>query len=190
MSDQIVLESLSLEAYQYLLQIQTDGQLSTLSQAVQQVLEEACTVKFLTQSREILTPEQQTLLVDILVEFTQCQAKLANAIVTLNTLTNSILLAHSSPLSLQNELPVAVESRQLKRALSRPTSPQIQKSSRSTDSIRRGLTGTALAERLNTSTSMISRKRSQAGFTLWSQQRDPDGISWVYSSRTRRFHPV
>jgi hypothetical protein len=60
----------------------------------------------------------------------------------------------------------------------------------SEEQVRKGLTGVALAERLNSYSSMISYKRSKPNFSCWTQEKDPDAIAWEYGSRTRRFHPV
>jgi hypothetical protein len=60
----------------------------------------------------------------------------------------------------------------------------------SEEQVKKGLTGVALAERLNSYSSMISYKRSKPNFSCWTQEKDPDGIAWEYHSRTRRFHPV
>jgi hypothetical protein len=56
--------------------------------------------------------------------------------------------------------------------------------------LKKGLTGVALAERLNSYSSLISYKRSKPNFSFWTQEKDPDSIAWEYRSRTRRFHPV
>ncbi|MBD1871200.1 hypothetical protein H6F95_28620 [Cyanobacteria bacterium FACHB-471] len=55
---------------------------------------------------------------------------------------------------------------------------------------KRGLTGSALANRLNSSSSTVSRRRSKPDFRQWSQFLDPNKIAWEYRSITRRFHPV
>ncbi len=60
----------------------------------------------------------------------------------------------------------------------------------SEEQVKKGLTGVALAERLNSYSSMISYKRSKPNFSCWTQEKDPDGIAWEYRSRTRRFHPI
>ncbi|ELR99080.1 hypothetical protein GLO73106DRAFT_00029260, partial [Gloeocapsa sp. PCC 73106] len=45
------------------------------------------------------------------------------------------------------------------------------------------LTQVELAKRLNTNSSAIRKKRSAPDFPSWSQNRDPDGIAWKYSSK-------
>ena len=60
----------------------------------------------------------------------------------------------------------------------------------SEERVKKGLTGVALAERLNSYSSLISYKRSKPNFSFWTQEKDPDSIAWEYRSRTRRFHPI
>ncbi|MBD1806311.1 hypothetical protein H6F98_12725 [Microcoleus sp. FACHB-SPT15] len=60
----------------------------------------------------------------------------------------------------------------------------------STEVVKKGLTGTALAKRLNSSSSTVSNKRSKPDFCEWSMALDQDGIAWEYRSATRRFHPI
>ncbi|GAB4147860.1 MAG: hypothetical protein Fur0046_26240 [Cyanobacteria bacterium J069] len=43
-----------------------------------------------------------------------------------------------------------------------------------------GWTATALAKRLGTSRSTLSRRRYQEDFSAWTQSLDPDGIAWMY----------
>ncbi|XGV94419.1 MAG: hypothetical protein ACAF41_00910 (plasmid) [Leptolyngbya sp. BL-A-14] len=106
---------------------------------------------------------------------------MANAVVTLHALTAAVL----HPPSGLHDPAVAAWS------ASGVTHGQAPSASLSwAHTARRGLTGTALAARLQTSASMIIRKRSQVGFGRWSQARDPDGLIWLYTARTRRFHPV
>jgi hypothetical protein len=60
----------------------------------------------------------------------------------------------------------------------------------STDVVKKGLTGTALAKRLKSSSSTVSNKRSKPNFSEWSMALDQDDIAWEYRSVTRRFHPI
>lgn len=50
-----------------------------------------------------------------------------------------------------------------------------------------GLTGTALALRLNVCPSTVSRRRSKPSFQNWSRYHDPEGIAWMYSKDTRYY---
>lgn len=51
------------------------------------------------------------------------------------------------------------------------------------------LTQAALAKRLGVSTSSISRMQSKPNFPEWSQQKDPEGVAWARSPKTKEFHP-
>jgi hypothetical protein len=42
------------------------------------------------------------------------------------------------------------------------------------------LSSRQLAQRLGTNQKTIRRRKSQPGFSEWTQQLDPDGIAWVY----------
>lgn len=52
-----------------------------------------------------------------------------------------------------------------------------------------GLKGIHLAKRLNVDSSTLSRRRSKSDFSEWTQQLDPDKISWFYVNFDRRFYP-
>ncbi len=54
----------------------------------------------------------------------------------------------------------------------------------------RPLNQTQLAERLGVVVSAITYWKFKTGFPEWSRSRDPDGISWRYSSDSKRFSPV
>ncbi|MEN9202150.1 MAG: response regulator [Thermostichus sp. DG_1_6_bins_120] len=54
----------------------------------------------------------------------------------------------------------------------------------------RPLNQTQLAERLGVVVSAITYWKFKSGFSEWSRSRDPDGISWRYSSDSKRFSPV
>ncbi|MGD1950742.1 MAG: hypothetical protein ACFB14_14010 [Leptolyngbyaceae cyanobacterium] len=47
-----------------------------------------------------------------------------------------------------------------------------------------------LARRLSLSSSSVGRKKFSPDFSKWSQERDPQGWSWSYSAKKKRFHPV
>ncbi len=54
----------------------------------------------------------------------------------------------------------------------------------------RPLNQTQLAERLGVVVSAITYWKFKTGFPEWSRSRDPDGISWRYSSDSKRFSPI
>lgn len=49
------------------------------------------------------------------------------------------------------------------------------------------LTGLALAHRLNVSETTISRRKSKPDFAQWTRSKDPDGVAWIYSKKSRTF---
>ena len=46
-----------------------------------------------------------------------------------------------------------------------------------------------LAKRLNVYSSTIYKHRNDPDFSEWTRNRDPDGMSWVYSPETKEFFP-
>ncbi len=53
-----------------------------------------------------------------------------------------------------------------------------------------GLIQSELAKRLDVHSSTIYKRRDDPDFSAWTQTRDPEGISWSYSSATRLFYPL
>lgn len=49
------------------------------------------------------------------------------------------------------------------------------------------LTGVALAHRLNISATTISKRKSKPDFPQWSSSKDPNGIAWTYSKKSKLF---
>ncbi len=49
------------------------------------------------------------------------------------------------------------------------------------------LTGLALAHRLNVSETTISRRKSKPDFAEWTRSKDPEGVGWIYSKKSRHF---
>ena len=47
-----------------------------------------------------------------------------------------------------------------------------------------------LAQRLAVNSSLLSRNRSKPTFTRWSQQHDPDGISWQWLPSLRKYQAL
>jgi hypothetical protein len=47
-----------------------------------------------------------------------------------------------------------------------------------------------LAKRLNVYSSTVFKRRSDPDFPEWSRNRDPDGIAWEYSKKTKEFFPL
>ncbi len=53
-----------------------------------------------------------------------------------------------------------------------------------------GLIQSELAKRLDVHSSTIYKRRDDPDFSAWTQTRDPEGVSWIYSSETRLFSPL
>jgi hypothetical protein len=47
-----------------------------------------------------------------------------------------------------------------------------------------------LAKRLGVYSSTVYKRRNDPDFPEWSRQRDPDGIAWTFSRKTKEFFPV
>ncbi|AVH73984.1 hypothetical protein [Nostoc sp. 'Lobaria pulmonaria (5183) cyanobiont'] len=47
-----------------------------------------------------------------------------------------------------------------------------------------------LAKRLNVYSSTVYKRRNDPEFPDWSRNKDPDGIAWSYSEKTKEFFPV
>ncbi|NWF62551.1 MAG: hypothetical protein HXY43_25775 [Fischerella sp.] len=47
-----------------------------------------------------------------------------------------------------------------------------------------------LAKRLNVYSSTVYKRRDDPDFPEWSRSRDPDGIAWTYSPKTKEFFPL
>jgi hypothetical protein len=59
-----------------------------------------------------------------------------------------------------------------------------------TPSLPKSLIQSELAKRLNVYSSTVYKRRDDADFSEWSRSRDPDGIAWEFSPKTKEFHPV
>ncbi len=53
-----------------------------------------------------------------------------------------------------------------------------------------GLIQSELAKRLDVHSSTIYKRRDDPDFSTWTQTRDPEGVSWIYSADTRLFSPL
>jgi hypothetical protein len=47
-----------------------------------------------------------------------------------------------------------------------------------------------LAKRLDVHSSTIYKRRSEAGFTDWTRNRDPDGLAWGYAEATKEYYQI
>lgn len=56
--------------------------------------------------------------------------------------------------------------------------------------VNQGLIQSELAKRLDVHSSTILKRRSESYFSEWSQSRDPEGIAWKYSRKSKLFYPL
>ncbi|MEQ8973335.1 MAG: hypothetical protein RIE73_23390 [Coleofasciculus sp. C1-SOL-03] len=66
------------------------------------------------------------------------------------------------------------------------SSPQLQDKDKPSQS----LIQAELAKRLDVHSSTIGKRKSDPDFAQWSQSKDPEGVAWEYSPKTREFSPV
>lgn len=59
-----------------------------------------------------------------------------------------------------------------------------------TNSVPQSLIQSELAKRLNVYSSTVYKRRNDPEFSEWSRSRDPDGIAWKFSPKTKEFQPV
>lgn len=59
-----------------------------------------------------------------------------------------------------------------------------------TNSVPQSLIQSELAKRLNVYSSTVYKRRNDPEFSEWSRSRDPDGIAWKFSPKTKEFRPV
>lgn len=57
-------------------------------------------------------------------------------------------------------------------------------------SIPKSLIQSELAKRLNVYSSTVYKRRDDPDFSQWSRSKDPDGIAWKFSRKTKEFQPV
>lgn len=59
-----------------------------------------------------------------------------------------------------------------------------------TKSVPKSLIQSELAKRLNVYSSTVYKRRDDPDFPQWSRDKDPDGIAWKFSRKTKEFQPV
>lgn len=57
-------------------------------------------------------------------------------------------------------------------------------------SVPQSLIQSELAKRLNVYSSTVYKRRNDPDFSEWSRSRDPEGIAWKFSPKTKEFRPV
>jgi len=66
------------------------------------------------------------------------------------------------------------------------SSPQLQDKDKPSQSVIQA----ELAKRLDVHSSTIGKRKSDPDFAQWSQSKDPEGVAWEYSPKTKEFSPV
>jgi hypothetical protein len=71
-------------------------------------------------------------------------------------------------------------------------SPPIKKVQQQSDKIDRVLPplNQRDAKRLGVTAKTVARHRAVAGFDIWSQNKDPEGIAWSHDRDSQLFHPL
>lgn len=59
-----------------------------------------------------------------------------------------------------------------------------------TKSVPKSLIQSELAKRLNVYSSTVYKRRDDPDFSQWSHSKDPDGIAWKFSRKTKEFQPL
>lgn len=59
-----------------------------------------------------------------------------------------------------------------------------------TPSVPQSLIQSELAKRLNVYSSTVYKRRNDPDFSEWSRSRDPNGIAWKFSPKTKEFQPI
>lgn len=195
-----VMTYLHSEVYQQLKAFKQQHRLRSLSHSVEIILERYLILGIQSNEKYREGVGQPLSSMDLLLQLSQTCMKLQQEVYELRL----TLQSQSSQPRSKRIAPPASRSKQVTQppaSLSSPLSPPIDKPleqtnlsttpvSISPDSDTRGWTGVALAERLQTYGSLLSRKRSKPGFTEWTRSRDPEGIGWEFRSFTCRFHPL
>ncbi|YAF96325.1 MAG: hypothetical protein AB3A66_01105 [Nodularia sp. CChRGM 3473] len=71
-----------------------------------------------------------------------------------------------------------------------PTTHQEVKRSLEQQLVFGSLIQSELAKRLNVYSSTVYKRRNDPEFPEWSRSKDPDGIAWTYSEKTKEFFPL
>lgn len=190
-----VMTYLNSRIYQCLVEFKQENELRSLSFAVELILGQyfGVVMRLPTHgsSQELSQSEQIAAMTSCL---TQCSHSLHESVDQLRTISNSIQNTTASTFGETKQSTAVNSSQNSENPACELTTPNALTSNILTQfsnyTIRRGITGSALAKRLNTWSSEISRRRIKPGFGNWSRSLDPDQISWEYRGATRRFHPV
>ena len=113
----------------------------------------------------------------------------------LSELVNSLIVSdaqkHESESPIK-QLPLLIQDLDPVASLERGGSPSSPEGGSDLDlavGLFQGLSARALAARIGCDHSTISRKRKASGFSTWLKSKDPEGISWIYDAKARKFFP-
>ena len=111
-------------------------------------------------------------------------------------ITASILgniLDESEPVQQLEEVKETVNSpvaTSIDSIVSSPSTSTVEEHSQAVEVSTLGLIQSELAKRLDVHSSTIYKRRDDPDFSAWTQTRDPEGVSWIYSTETRLFSPL
>ncbi len=190
-----VLAYLHTPVYERLAEFKQEHGIQSLSRAVEIVLCDYFGIKAqgvllpvgLETSRNCIHKDESSLEMKVAVLSLKYEY-LCDALTKLSNEPNSTLQQFSTTTSSVLTQPNQIEFKALDRT-PLPSSFVLPKGL-PTEVVKKGLTGTALAKRLNSSSSTVSNKRSKPDFGEWSMTLDQDGIAWEYRSASRRFYPI
>lgn len=191
--------------YEKLLELKERRGARSLSQTVEEILKEYFGGTISSTLSNTLFLEQQRQLVRQITDLSEKYQTLQEAIADLQSIVLAVANAtrpDSAPINLltqkftarQVSKKLAQQKRkdsliQDKCSLGKLTQPQ-NSDNLALEKIKKGLTGTELANRLNVNSSTLSRRRSRSDFSNWSQLLDPDKIAWSYNYFTKAFYPA
>jgi len=85
--------------------------------------------------------------------------------------------------------PISLEGEAQSESLSVPTHEEVRKPLEE-QLVFGSLIQSELAKRLNVYSSTVYKRRNDPDFADWCRNRDPDGIAWSYSRRSKEFFPI
>lgn len=83
----------------------------------------------------------------------------------------------------------SIESSAVASEPSKDISPHLEPLNH-TKSVPKSLIQSELAKRLNVYSSTVYKRRDDPDFSQWSRSKDPDGIAWKFSRKTKEFQPL
>ncbi len=83
-----------------------------------------------------------------------------------------------------------LETRVVELSLPSARPPSFPVVDNNVDNVDRRLTQAELAKRLDVDPGTLTKNRSKPNFPHWSQDKDPENISWSYLSELKRYTPI